>query len=134
MAAQMNNLEVVERLYEFVFAGDFDSPQIFLADDFKLTEADGLPFAGTLHGPGALGHGFRTLLNYFSNLSVEKREVTAGGDHVMGLLHMSGIAKATGRSFSMPVIEVFRFESGKIAEVYPVYWDTSLISEITTPA
>jgi ketosteroid isomerase-like protein len=130
-ARQQDNLDLVNRLYGHVFKGDFVSAEQYLAEDFVVSEADGLPFRGVFRGRQALGETFRRLLHYFRDLKVEITAVTAGGDHVMGLLQMSGEAKVTGRRFSIPVVEVFRFEDGLIAEIFPVYWDTKLIAEIT---
>jgi ketosteroid isomerase-like protein len=47
-------LELVDDLYAATGVGDFDKAEGYLTDDFFITEADSLPFAGVYRGRTAL--------------------------------------------------------------------------------
>ena len=55
----------VQQLYATTGAGDFDTAETMLTDDFFIIEADGLPMAGEFRGKTALrdlySHVFGTL-------------------------------------------------------------------------
>jgi uncharacterized protein len=125
-----DHLAIVQAIYAAAGVGDWDGVEAHLSDDFMISEAEGLPYAGVWHGKRALRDLYGHVMGFWENPSVEIKEITVGTEHVIGLLQLSGTSKRTGKSFSMPVLEIFRLAGGKVVEIKPVYWDTKHIAEI----
>ncbi len=48
----------------------------------------------------------------------------ADGDLAAVILDGTGSSRKTGKTFSMQLVEVWRFSGDKIVELRPFYWDT----------
>ena len=86
----------VQQLYATTGAGDFDTAETMLTDDFFIIEAEGLPMAGEYEG------------------------MTVGGDYVINVISFRfedpSLAPAQ-------LAELFRFRDGKVCEIRPYYFD-----------
>lgn len=122
---------VVEALYAHGGAGDWAAVEELLTEDFTISEADSLPYAGQWHGKQALRDLYTHVTGYWDEVSIEVKAITVGDGHGVGLLQFGGRARSSGERFSMPMAEVFRFEGDRVAEIKPIYWDTGLIARIT---
>lgn len=121
---------VVETIYTVAGQGDWDTIETFLTDDFVLTEAEGLPYAGTYSGIRAFRDVYTHVFGFWADLSAQIVDITYGTDHAIGLLSFSGASKRTGETFNMLVAEVFVFRCDKICAVWPLYWDTKKLADV----
>ena len=63
--------ELIDALYKATGAGDFDTAETMLTDDFFIEEADGLPFAGIYRGKTALRDLFTQVMQMMDVASLE---------------------------------------------------------------
>ena len=113
-------LAIVAELYASTGAGDFDTAEGLLTDDFFIIEAEGLPMAGEYRGKTALrglyAHVFGTLK--VADLGPEGMYV--GGDYVVNLI---SFRFENPDLASAQLAEVFRFRGDKVCEIRPYYFD-----------
>ena len=109
----------IDELYAASGAGDWDKVATMVTDDLVISEAPGLPMEGIYSGKDALKNLY---LDVFAMLQVESLEMverTFGGDYACCILKMhygKGLEPAE-------LVEMFRFEGGKVAEIKPFYYD-----------
>jgi ketosteroid isomerase-like protein len=119
------NLAVLKRFTGAVARGDSDTILALCAPSFALREGSGLSFAGTYHG----GEGFLRFLGIFVDaLEIERLETTRiyqAGDpaFVVAEMELRARVRATGKVFESSLLERWRFEDGKVAEITPHYFN-----------
>lgn len=110
---------LIDDLYAASAAGDWDKVAKMVTDDLLITEAQGLPMAGTYQGRNALRDLFTDV---FAMLQVQSLDVigsTYGGDFAVKILRMNfgeGLEPAE-------LTEMFRIRDGKVCEIKPYYFD-----------
>ena len=122
-------------------AWEWEPVEAFLSDDCVIYEADGLPHAGAYRGRSSLREVSAKIRGSWKDLKVE--EVVAWqviaedaevqereGVMLFGLVEFSATSIATGKSFSMPVADIYRVKDGLIREMRPIYYDTKLLADI----
>lgn len=114
------NLRVIEALFAATRAGDWPLAESMLTEDFFITEADTLPFAGVYRGRKALHDLFMRVIPAAGVTAMDIQQLTAGGDHVVALVELTlGGPPAAGVS----IAELFRLRDGKVCEIKPYYFD-----------
>ncbi len=114
---QMNDF--IDELYAATGAGDWDKVATMVTGDLVITEAPGLPMEGTYKGSNALRDLYVDVFKMLQVESLEMVERTFGGDYACCILKMhygKGLEPAE-------LVEMFRFEGGKVAEIKPFYYD-----------
>ncbi|MET0658066.1 MAG: nuclear transport factor 2 family protein [Steroidobacteraceae bacterium] len=124
MASKSEMLQVVQSLYDLCQRGEWAQVEPLLTEDFYLTEATGLPFAGVYRGRSALREVFGRVFTTLDVTGLDIHDITIGEDHVVGVLDMVLAGKPQVR---VAITEVFRFRDGKVCEIRPHYFDTSAI-------
>ena len=113
-------LAIVAELYASTGAGDFDTAESLLTDDFFIIEAEGLPMAGEYRGKttprGLYAHVFGTL----KVADLEPEGMSVGGDYVVNLI---SFRFENPDLASAQLAEVFRFRGDKVCEIRPYYFD-----------
>lgn len=117
-------IQFVDDLYTASGEGDWDRTAAMLTDDFFITEADTLPFAGVYRGKNALRDLFIKVMGMMDVAALDRVQTTAGGDYAVTILSFrftdSGLAPAE-------LCEMFRFRDGKCCEIRPFYFDPAQI-------
>jgi steroid delta-isomerase-like uncharacterized protein len=119
--ATTDNASVVRRFYEALNAGDLDTVASLGAPGAQATS---IPFRAT----AGIREDLAGWLEAFPDARIEVKNVVAQGDHVVAeivgsgthtgtLRSPTGDVPATGRHMEMPLVEVYRFQDGKIAEM-----------------
>ena len=124
-------IERVKAMYGAILALDEARMAELITPGFVLIEADPLPYRGSFAGPA----GVKRLISefsekYFATWGIEIVDFTASDSRVVAHLHFTTTGKTTGKEFSMPVLEVWKFEGDKLAEMRPFYWDVKLAGEV----
>jgi len=127
----MSELQRLVRIhYEGVNSGDFDAAGSVFTDDCENTS----PY-GTLQGIEAfrqMGEAFRTaapdnrieaLRTWEAGDSVIVEGVYTG-THTGPLAGPGGVIPASGRSFSLPYVDIFQARDGKFVS-HRMYWDNA---------
>lgn len=118
------NLAIAKAAYEASARGDWDSFMKEVTDETEFHEPPSLPYGGTYRGVADIIRGAKWMVGAWDDFKFQILEYTAGGDLVIVHLLISGMGRKTGKSFSMPIMEMWRFKEGKVIELRPFYFDT----------
>ena len=113
-------LASVAELYASTGAGDFDTAESLLTDDFFIIEAEGLPMAGEYRGKTALRGLYAHVFGTLKVADLEPEGMSVGGDYVVNLI---SFRFENPDLASAQLAEVFRFRGDKVCEIRPYYFD-----------
>ena len=113
-------LAIVAELYASTGAGDFDTAERLLTDDFFIIEAEGLPMAGEYRGKTALRGLYAHVFGTLKVADLEPEGMSVGGDYVVNLI---SFRFENPDLASAQLAEVFRFRGDKLCEIRPYYFD-----------
>ena len=122
---EARNLKVVEALFAATRSGNWAAAEELLTEDFFVTEADTLPFAGVYRGRRALHDLFMKVVSEAGVVEMDLQQITAGGDRVVALLDLVLGGPETVR---VPLAETFRLRDGRVCEIKPYNSDPRPIS------
>ena len=117
-------LTIVNTLYASTGAGDFDTAESLLTDDFFIIEAEGLPMAGEYRGKTALRGLYAHVFGTLKVADLEPEGMSIGGDYVVNLI---SFRFENPDLASAQLAEVFRFRGDKVCEIRPYYFDAKPI-------
>jgi ketosteroid isomerase-like protein len=117
-------LQLVDDLYAATGVGDFDSAEQLLTDDFFITEADTLPFAGVYEGRTALRDLYAKVMGMMDVSGLNRVQTTSGGDYAVTILSFEFVDPNLAPAH---LCELFRFRDGKVCEIRPYYFDPAAI-------
>jgi ketosteroid isomerase-like protein len=99
----------------------------------EWTEAEGVPLAGTYHGPEAvMTEVLMRLATEWVDFQTAPEEFIDGGDAIVVLGRYSGTYKITGKSFQAQFAHVWRIRDEKAIR-YVQYTDTALVQGALQP-
>ena len=124
------NLAIIKKIYEAMFVGNMQAMEPYLDPDINVYEADSLPYGGSYRGVAGVARLSKLIYETWDDMDFKSEGFTVGGDRAVALLHFSAKGKKTGKSFSFPVAEVWRFKDGKAIEWRPFYYDTKRACEV----
>ena len=117
-------LQLVDDLYAATGVGDFDKAEEYLTDDFFITEADTLPFAGVYRGRTALRELFTKVMGMMDVSGLNRVQTTSGGDYAVTILSFEFVDPKLAPAH---LCELFRFRDGKVCEIRPYYFDPATV-------
>lgn len=117
-------LQLVDDLYAATGVGDFDKIEQMVTDDFFITEADSLPFAGVYRGRTALRDLYTKVMAMMDVAGLHRVQTTSGGDYAVTILSFEFVDPALAPAH---LCELFRFRDGKLCEIQPYYFDPAPI-------
>ena len=120
---EIRNRQTVLALYKATGKGDWTKAASLMTDDILIREAPTLPFAGVYRGVAAMRELFAKV-RATGVVGVEMHQATAGGDWVVVLLDLLYEGNPPVR---VPLAEAFRLQDGKVFEIVPYYFDTSVV-------
>lgn len=115
-----SNVRTVEALYAATGKGDWPTAESMLTEDFLVTEAGTLPFAGVYRGRRALHDLFMQVVPATGVTNLDIQQITAGGNAVVVLLEL---VLGGPPEVRVQLAEVFYFRDGKVSEIKPYYFD-----------
>ena len=122
------NIQYVRDLYAASMSGNWATAASMLTDDFFVTEADTMPFAGVYRGRTGLQELYTKVMSMVSAKDLQIHHITAGGDVVVVLLD---IVLDTTPETRAPIAEVFYFRGGAVCEIKPYYFTpTTMIKAV----
>jgi ketosteroid isomerase-like protein len=128
-----DNRRLIERWYEALAAGDFQTIFDMHHDDVVYNMVGNTPVSGRIYGKDACCNGMiaRKLLDklVLEEVRFAKRWkiVAAEGDRVVGLMQGGGPTKS-GESYEQTYCEIFTIRDGKIVEMHN-FFDTVLVEQ-----
>lgn len=118
------NRDKLIQAYRAMIVGDNDPFMQLLDPDVTFHQAPGLPFGGEARGVEDTFKLISTMFETWSDVRVDIVDIAVGTDVVIAYLQLENTARATGKNYSGPTSELFRFRDGKIVEWRLMYWDT----------
>lgn len=123
------NREIIQAVFDASAEQDWDKVKSLVHDDIQVYEADSLPYAGVFKGPEQFVALIQQVFSTWEDVDHTINHIVADGEFVVILANMAGRAKTTGRTFSVPMAEVWRFRDGKVSEIRPHYFDTKALHD-----
>jgi len=124
------NIAVVKKAYEALTNNlGMDVFLSHFAPDAEIHEAPSLPYGGVYKGMEMLPTGMAAIFTAFEDFRFNILNFLTGDDLVVVHLMLTGRGKKTGKTFSMPLMEMWRIRDGKVIEVRPFYFDTARVIE-----
>jgi ketosteroid isomerase-like protein len=120
---EIRNRETVLALYKATGKGDWAKAASLMTEDILIREAPTLPFAGEYRGVAAMRELFAKVRST-GVIGVKMHQATSGGDWVVVLLDLLYEGNPPVRA---PLAEAFRLQDGKVCEIVPYYFDTSVL-------
>jgi len=117
----------VQNLYALSAEGRWDEVEAQLTDDFRIVEADSLPFGGDYRGRGALRELYTIVFTYWADPKVDIGDITISEDHAVALLTLHATPRGGGQRLAVPLCEVFHLRGDMICGITPYYFDTAAI-------
>jgi ketosteroid isomerase-like protein len=124
MTKDEQHVKIVRDLYAATGSANWALAESMLTEDFFITEAQTMPFAGVYRGRNALQQLFQIVMPMVDVIDLVIQEITVGGDYGVCLLDMVLAGNPPVRA---PIAEMFRFRDGKVCEIKPYYFDPTLI-------
>ena len=128
-----DNRRLIERWYEALAAGDFQTIFDMHHDDVVYNMVGNTPVSGRIYGKDACCNGMiaQKLLDKLVpdevRFAKQWKIVAAEGDRVVGLMQGGGPTR-NGQSYEQTYCEIFTIRDGKIAEMHN-FFDTVLVEQ-----
>jgi|SRR5271166_2179069 len=120
----------VDRFVNALVEGRLDDARPLLHDDFVVYEAGGLPFSGEYYGP----QGFFELFEKISeslDLALDPHiQYLSTGDTVAMRSRLKFIARASGKSVEIGLVEIYRLRDGLIVGLDVYYKNPSAVAAL----
>lgn len=124
MTDSENVIAVAQRFYDLCGAGDFDGLKAIVTEDFRVREAEDLPFPGIYAGIDALQELFAIVMGKLSIVEMRQTSFLAGTDIVCAMVELVPEAKP---DHIIEVAEIFRFRDRRIFEIQPFWFDVASV-------
>ena len=125
ISEEQRNIDIIRTAYGEMMKGNTEAFYSIMTDETEFHEAPSLPYAGTYRGRAQVERGINKMFRSWDDFSFQLLQYGAGGDLVFVHVMISGVGRKTGKSFSMPIVEMWRLKDGKVTEVRPFYFDTT---------
>lgn len=119
--------DVVTALSRGFLAGDPDAARRLLAPDVRIEQPPSLPHGGTYCGPDGMGTMAARFAEHWTRRIDEPRIIGCGPDTAVQVTTQTWTSRATGRSATVDVVELFRVEGGFVREIRVFPQDTGLL-------
>jgi uncharacterized protein len=124
------NREAIMRAYESLAAGNVDAWWSVFDPDVVFHEAACLPYGGTHRGLDAAKKANAGIFEAYDWSKAVIEDIAASGNMTIAYLDFSCRGKATGRTTSFPIAELYRFCNGKVVEWRACYFDVTLALDV----
>jgi ketosteroid isomerase-like protein len=114
---------VVAELGRRFRAGDRDGARDLLHADLRIEQAASLPHGGTHRGPDGMDAMSAAFAERWER-TIGEADVRSCGDSAVQVTTQTWTAKATGRSATVDVVELFRVSGGRVVEIRVFPQDT----------
>ncbi|SEG83870.1 SnoaL-like domain-containing protein [Thermomonospora echinospora] len=104
-------------------AGDVDGAFALLHPDFRIQQPASLPHGGWHHGRAGMARMGEAFARHWDR-TIDEPRVLACGERAVQITTQTWTAKATGRSATVEVVELFSAAGGLIGEIRVFQQDT----------
>ena len=118
-------MATAQRLYGAALTGDWAVVTEILTPDCLIVEAEALPFAGTYRGPQGMADLFVKFASVLTIKDLKMAPMMCAGDTVTVRIEL--VVDNHGADETLKVVELLRFENGRVAELTPFYFDAAQV-------
>jgi len=118
-------MATAQRLYGAALTGDWAAVTEILTPDCLIVEAEALPFAGTYRGPQGMADLFVKFGSVLTIKDLKMAPMMCAGDTVTVRIEL--VVDNQGMDETLKVVELLRFENGRVAELTPFYFDAAQV-------
>jgi len=118
-------MATAQRLYGAALTGDWAAVTEILTPDCLIVEAEALPFAGTYRGPQGMADLFVRFGSVLTIKDLKMAPMMCAGDTVTVRIEL--VVDNQGADETLKVVELLRFENGRVAELTPFYFDAAQV-------
>lgn len=123
MSRADENRELLRQVTE-ASARSKDEMMQYFSPDARFYEPESLPYGGEYHGPERFAEFIDVFAATWSSITTEVIDVLASDTRATTFSVATFTSRATGKSATIPLCEVWEFADGKIVRVDAVYGDT----------
>jgi uncharacterized protein len=124
----VDGVELVHELSSRFRAGDRDGAFALFHPDFRIQQPSSLPHGGWHEGRDGMDAMGRSFAHHWDR-TIDDPRILGCGETVLQLTTQTWTSKATGRSATVDVVELFSFTAGQISEIRVFQQDTHLLLE-----
>jgi len=126
----MTPLEVIERLYAAMQAGDIEGVVGWLSEDVLIIVPGppGWGAAGDWHGHTGARECLRRLGEGQVTERLEFLERIADGPFVVSRIHAAAVVRATGRRFESDIVHMFTVTDGRVSRLLDFFDTAALVA------
>lgn len=123
----MNNIKVVQELYQAFREQDYDTFSRLSTEDIEWIQNEGFPSGATYKGASAVIEGvFKANNDKWSDFAYHIEEILDAGNSVIVIGKYSGRDRLSGKSMSAAAAHIYDLHDGKIAR-FRMFADTKSI-------
>ncbi|MFC5753899.1 nuclear transport factor 2 family protein [Actinomadura rugatobispora] len=122
-SARQDGVELVNEMARRFQAGDRDGAFALLHPDFRIQQPASLPHGGWHRGSEGMAEMGAAFARHWDR-AIEEPRILGCGDTVVQVTTQTWTAKASGRSATVDVVELFSFAGGLISEIRVFQQDT----------
>ena len=126
MGGTLTAAEVVAELGAKFRAGDVDGAKALMSPDLRIEQPASLPHGGVHSGPDAMGTMGARFAEHWDR-EIGPADLRPWGDGAVQVTTQTWTSKATGRSATVEVVELFQVKDGLITEIKVFQQDTALL-------
>jgi uncharacterized protein len=126
-----SNKDRVRTFFAAAAANENEKMLAVLHPNLRVVEAESLPYGGIIEGRENFKEFTKGVFTTWNNTSISTEELIEDGNKVVVLASMSAESKTSHTQFTMPIAEVWSFDSdGLVIEIKPFYFDTKKLVDI----
>lgn len=125
-------LDILEELGRRFRDGDLAGAAALYHPEFRIQQPSSLPHGGWHEGQEGMAEMARQFSEHWDRTIADQRLI-GGGDDALMMSTQTWTAKATGRSATCDVLELFSFKDGLISQIRVFQQDTHLMLSTLGP-
>ena len=123
------DVDITEQFLKAFAAGDIETVFASIHPDCVFDEGHGLPYAGQFVGPAGLQDLVGKIMTPLE-MVVDSFQVSDGGDCAVARIMLTFTSRSSGRSLTIPSIELYETTDGKVSQIDIYYKSTHAVAEL----
>jgi len=123
------DVDITQQFLKAFQAGDVETVFSMIHPECVVDEGHGLPYEGTFVGPAGLQDLVGKIMSLFE-MVVDSFDVSDGGDCAVARLSLTFTSRASGKTETIPSIELYETTDGKVSKIDVFYKSTQSVAEL----
>ena len=123
-------LAIVRRFSRALSDRDLTKVESLLHPDLVVHTAGGLPYSGDYYGPQGFFELFAAMTQAMDLTPGSLRQQSLDEQTVVSRFRLRFVARASGKSAEMDLVEIYRLSDGLIVELDAYYKDSSAVANV----